>query len=177
MKPRTRGGRGRSRRALLAAGLILIGFVLTTARLFVLPSRDEPTRADAIVVLGGWGDRLGRGIALAKQGYAPVLIVSQPYQGCPDYLTELEVVCFRPDPFTTQGEAEYAANQAQRRGWHHLIVVASTDQLSRARIRFDRCTDVRVDFVSVATPPGKWAIALAYQWGALVKSLTLQRTC
>src|SRR4051812_35013381 len=145
------------------AFFLLLVFGFLTLRLFVVPGRDEPTKADAILVLGGWGDRLGKGTDLAKRGYAPVLLVSLPYQGCPD-LTEVEVVCFRPVPFTTQGEARYAAELAAAHHWRHLIVVTSTDQTTRGRLRLQRCTDLTLTVVSAPLPHDKWPFAIAYQW-------------
>ena len=70
--------RRRPWRRLAAAGLVLVViFAVATGRLFVWPAQGMPARVDAIVVLGGPGDRLGQGLELAHQDRAPVLAISE----------------------------------------------------------------------------------------------------
>ena len=157
--------------------LLLLVLVAATVRLFVLPRTDAPRDVDAVVVLGGQGDRLGEGLRLVRAGFAKQLVVSMPGQGCPTAgsLPGIQVRCFSPDPRTTQGEARYTAALVRSEGWHSVIVVSTTDQVTRARLRLRRCTGVTAGYV--ATPPANWPRAVAYEWGALVKALTLQRSC
>lgn len=66
--------RRRPLRWCLALFGVMIAVVLTlTAVFFVWPSTNAPRRSDAIVVLGGSGPRLQKGLALARAGYAPYL--------------------------------------------------------------------------------------------------------
>jgi hypothetical protein len=69
---------GRRRRRLVAAALavVLAAFCATTARLFMFPARGMPAHADAIVMLGGRGDRYGEAVKLAQQHRAPYLVIS-----------------------------------------------------------------------------------------------------
>ncbi len=177
---------GRSRRArragLLASGVIL-AFLAASAKLFVRPATNLPQPADAIVVLGGRpAGRLVRGIALARSGYAPVLVISQSALGgarsCAVSIRGVSVICFSPDPPTTQGEARFVAALANRRHWRRLIVIPSTTQTTRARIRFGRCYSGSVLMVPVGfSTPWRWAYEIVYEWGALAKALVIQRTC
>ena len=157
--------------------LLLLIVVAATVGLFVLPRTDAPHHVDAVVVLGGQGDRRGEGVRLVRAGFAKQLVVSTPGQGCPaaGSLPGIRVRCFSPDPRTTQGEARYTAALVRSEGWHSIIVVSTTDQVTRARLRFRRCTNVTAGYV--ATPPTNWPRSIAYEWGALVKALALQRSC
>ena len=104
--------RGRRRRIVTAVlACLLVAVCVLTARLFIWPDLPAlPARADAVVVLGGLGDRRGLAIDLASQGRAPIVALSLDsgqmqtswcaegrYRGHP-------VICFHPEPFTTRGE-------------------------------------------------------------------------
>jgi hypothetical protein len=98
-------------------------------------------RAAAIIVLGGNGaGPEDRGIRLAKEGYATTLVFSLvPSQTCAhSAITKITVLCFRADPQTTQGEARSIAALAHRHHWNRILVVMSTTQASRARLRIGR---------------------------------------
>ena len=47
-------------------------------------------------------------------------------------------ICFTPDPYSTQGEARWIAQEAKKRGWDSVVVVTST--LPRATRADDRRT-------------------------------------
>ncbi|WP_045879331.1 YdcF family protein [Pseudofrankia sp. DC12] len=175
--------RGLRRRRLLrgAAGLLIVGFLLTTAKLYVFPKRDAPVPVDAIVMFAGSTGRLELAVTLARDGYAPVLAVSQPTPAdpCPpDTIAGVEVICFHPKPLTTQGEARWTGATARARGWRSILVITSTPQDTRARLRLSRCYDGHVRVMSVDAPNRPtWAYMVAYEWAATVKALTLQRSC
>lgn len=169
------------RRWLIVVTIVVAVFTAVTVVLFTIPHNKTPRRADAIVVLGGPGNRMDRAAELAREGVAPLLVVSDGIPDCPPKRVRpaptVPIVCFRPDPFTTQGEARAVAAMARRHGWHHLVVVTSTDQRTRAMLRFGRCTDVTIDYVTTPLAAGSWPYYIAYQWAALAKALTLQRSC
>ena len=160
---------------------VIVLFLAATARLFVWPPTDGPRRVDAIVSLGGDpGQRRAHlAIALARAGDAPVAVVSLGgYQvPCPAAPRHVEVICFRPDPVDTRGEAEYAARLAARRHWRSLIVVPERSQSTRARLLFERCTPARLVVVPVADHGSRLPGDVAYEWGALLKALLWKRTC
>jgi uncharacterized SAM-binding protein YcdF (DUF218 family) len=107
-----------------------------------------PNRADAIVVLtGARGSRLARGLALARHGVAPVLLVSDGWglawveanRLCAGRPAPVPVLCFRPDPYSTRGEARTVARLAASRRWKSVVVVTSRYHIERAGVLFDRC--------------------------------------
>jgi uncharacterized SAM-binding protein YcdF (DUF218 family) len=173
------GRRHRLRRGLIAIALIFAVFLTLTAVLFVFPSTNAPRRSNAIVVLGGSGPRLQKGLALARAGYAPNLVLSgYTRHTCPAGPRDVKIICFNPHPDTTQGEARRVTNLARSHDWHQIIVVPGTPQTTRARIRFMRCYRGTLLF-DPASPGnlGEWVHNVAYEWGALIKALTLQRGC
>lgn len=157
-------------------------FVLSTARLFVWPPTDRPTRVDAVVALGGDpGQRRGReAIALVESGFAPVAVISlggRPAVPCPHHSRQVRVICFRANPLDTRGEAEHVAALARRRHWRQLIVVSERSQSTRARLLFERCTAAHVHMVPVNDPGWHLLYDVVYEWGALAKALVFERSC
>jgi hypothetical protein len=86
-------------------------------------------------------------------------------------------MCFNPAPVTTQGEAEYVGRLARRYHWHSVAVVTITPQDSRARLRIERCFMGPVYVVTSPIGLTSWPYEIAYEWGALVKALIVQRGC
>ncbi len=165
----------------MVALVAVLLFGVATVRLFILPATNAPAKVDAIVMLDGnmTHERRDRAIELARVGYAPVLVVSTPHgKKCPvNAVPTVRVICFDPEPVTTQGEARGTAELASRYGWKTILVVASRQQDTRARIRFERCYNDRV-LVDVVTPRLRdWPYLIAYEWGALGKAMILQRGC
>ena len=166
------------------AALLAMSFALLSIRLFVVPPVPGPAPVDAIVVLGGSGDRVREGLRLAQAGYAREVVFSTPsgeYSGrplgvCVHGVLGLQVSCVDPVPVTTQGEARIIGRLAAERGWRSVIVVSSDSQALRARIVTQRCFDGEVRMAHV--PSGNPAFYdVAYEWGALVKAFTLKRGC
>jgi uncharacterized SAM-binding protein YcdF (DUF218 family) len=184
--PRTAGPgrpRGRWRFLSAAAALLLAAFGAATARLFVWPERGMPPRVDAIVMLDGPGDRLHTALNLARAHRAPVVVISRgsPYwahgSGCAPTISGVRVICFAPDPATTQGEAEFAGRLSRRYHWHSIVLVTTTPQDTRARLRVSRCFPGSISVMTAPLPAYEWPYALAYEWGATIKALLLQRSC
>lgn len=177
--------RTRRRRWYLAAVLsfVLAGLGLATARLFVWPQQGMPPRVDAIVMLNGPGDRLDTALRLAWAHRAPMIAISRgsPYWGqgsvCAPRIPGVKVICFDPRPATTRGEAEFAGLLAKRYRWHSVVLVATTPQDTRARLRLGRCFTGRIYMVDAPLAPGEWPGAIAYEWGATIKALLFQRSC
>jgi uncharacterized SAM-binding protein YcdF (DUF218 family) len=175
----------RSRRLRILAtisAVLVVALIVASSRLFVWPASDQPSRADAILVLGGDGPRLDRGLALAKQRYAPVLLVSQRDReyvpsGCAPRISGVELICFQPNPISTQGEARYVARLAAKRHWRRIIAVTSTPQDTRARLRLKRCYRGQVLVVTVHPSFFGWARDILYEWGGLMKALVWQTSC
>ncbi len=172
-----------ARGRVLAVVILLIAvFSAATARLFLWPPTDPPTRVDAVVALGGdpGQRRAHEAIALVRAGFAPVAVISlggTPAVACPSHPRRVRVICFRADPLDTRGEAQYVAALARRRHWDDLIVVSERSQSTRARLLFKRCTTAHLRMVPVSDPVSHLPYDVLYEWGALLKALVLQRSC
>jgi uncharacterized SAM-binding protein YcdF (DUF218 family) len=176
--------RNRRRRPLVVtlvvlAAIVGIALVVINLRLFVFPASSTPAHADAVVVLaGGNGERLDRGLELVRRGVAPNLVVSTGPDELCNSQHEFAVYCFLPRPDDTRGEAEAVGRIAAREGWRHLVLVTSDYHATRAHLLLDRCFPGTVD---VATAPSDksplpllWAIA--HEWGGLIES-AVHRSC
>ena len=157
-------------------------FVVATARLFVWPPSDRPSRVDAVVALGGdpGQRRAKQAVALARAGYAPVAVISLGGvvpAPCPGPVPGVRVICFRAHPLDTRGEARAVAALARAHHWRRLIVVSERSQTTRARLIFERCTPARLVMVPVADPLSHLPYDVLYEWGALLKALVLYRSC
>ena len=95
------------------------------------------------MLAGSSGDRLPEGIELVRRRIAPVLYVSdgvhETARGFCGRTRPYRVVCLRPKPYSTRGEAETVARVAAKRGWRRVVVVTSEYHVRRARMLFDRC--------------------------------------
>jgi uncharacterized SAM-binding protein YcdF (DUF218 family) len=177
------GRHSRWRRIVAWLTILLIAFSAASARLLIWPAQGMPAHVDAIVVLGGQGNRLAKGLELASQGRASFLVVSEglpfPVPGtvCASRARAFKVICFRPEPDTTQGEAEFVGRLAKQYRWWSVALVTTPDQDTRARIRFERCFPGKVYVVTTPLPASSWPYEIAYQWGALFKAEVLQRAC
>ena len=168
---------------IVAVALVeLLVISIATVRLFVRPDTGMPARVDAIVVLGGDGYRVDLGLDLARAGRTRYLVLSRGLPWiqpglCGLHYYDATVLCFQPDPATTQGEAEYAAQLARQRGWRTLALITTPDQAWRARLRFERCFAGPVYAVTTPLPGSEWPYAIAYQWAATVKAEVFNQGC
>lgn len=161
--------------------VLVLAVAAIDVRLFVVPRSDKPAKSDAFVVLGGdtFTIRLKAGLGLAREYPDWTLVVSTPGRTpCPRALVpRSRLICFDPDPSTTQGEAREAARLALAHGWTSMTVVTTADQVWRARLRFSRCWDG--DLRVVQAPTSVWIRIreVPYEMGATVKAEVFQRTC
>ena len=179
-RPRT-GRRRRWRRWLLALAVLIVAFLGTTARLFVWPDQGLPPRVDALVSLDTPGGTLGTALRLAEQHRAPNLVISlgtpMSGYGCPRPIAGVRLICFNPDPGTTQGEAQYVGRLARKYHWRSVAIVTITPQETRARLRAERCFNGPVYTLGTSIGLTSWPYQVGYEWGALFKALLLQRSC
>ncbi len=162
-------------------GVVVAVLVVALWPVYVRPEVDEPARADAILVLGGAHDgREELGLRLARDGYAPVVVFSDPYEHSPlmnrichgGYSFRVE--CFDPRPRTTLGEGRELAARARAGGWHRVIVVTWTPHISRARYILGKCWDGDI-LLADARPHislPRWAYNFAYQSAGYLKAFT-----
>jgi hypothetical protein len=166
----------------IALAVVLVAVGALTGRLFVWPAQGMPARVDAIIMLDAPGaTALPVALRLARQHRAGYLVISQgtpaSHFACPRPVPGVKLICFHPSPATTQGEAEFAGRQARLHHWRSVAVVAITPQVSRARLRLERCFGGHVYVMTAPIPLGSWPYEIAYEWGALAKALVVQRNC
>jgi uncharacterized SAM-binding protein YcdF (DUF218 family) len=166
--------------------LALTAWLAATAVLFLWPNEDSPDRADAVIVLSGSrAYRLPRALELMRAGVARTLVISngrdprwrQAHRLCTNGDSRFRVICFVPDPDSTQGEAEGVGRIAAERDWRSLVVVTSRFHITRARMLFERCFDGDVDAVGADSPSLYLPLNLLGEWGKLSYQLTVQREC
>lgn len=140
-----------------------------------------PTRVDAIVVPGGPGNRIALAMKLAEEDRANYLVLSEglyiPPNLCGTHVGSARVLCFQPNPETTQGEAEATARVAKEYGFQSIVLVTTPDQTWRAELRFRRCYGGRVYGVTTSLRLHLWPMQVAYQWAATVKAEVVNRGC
>jgi uncharacterized SAM-binding protein YcdF (DUF218 family) len=158
------------RRPFLALALAaLLALVVTSVFLFILYDDDPVAKADAIVVLAGSKHRLPVALRLFQRGVAPVLVISDGLDPRSRRTIRLcrerpDVLCPKPDPYSTRGEARLVARLARERGWRSLVVVTSRFHLFRARLLFERCYDGDLAFVGAPSPWWQRPFAIGSEW-------------
>ncbi|MET7773034.1 YdcF family protein [Nocardia sp. NPDC005366] len=164
---------GRKYAVTIIGGLVTVAVAVAALwPVYVRPRTDRPAPADAILVLGGAHDgREQLGLRLAREGYAPRVLFSDPYE----YSTRMnrichggysfEVICFDPSPRTTRGEGRELARRARAQNWQRVIVVTFTPHISRARYVLGKCWSGELLFVDPAPrlSISRWAYDYAYQ--------------
>ena len=165
--------------AVMASSLVLRSISWHQVLGAALPHTRIPwapvTRATMIGVMGSavFPGRLGEP--------SRVLVVSRGSHGyggpCPSPPSGVRVICFDPNPADTRGEAEYMARLAQRNGWNSIVVVATPEQATRARLLVSRCYPGAVYVIAAPVPRSQLPYQVIYGWGALIKAVTVQRAC
>ncbi|WP_284983049.1 ElyC/SanA/YdcF family protein [Arthrobacter sp. efr-133-TYG-118] len=153
--------------------------------LYVAPSADQPKRSDVLFVLGPPDNRISYAEKLMQQGYAPTLAVSSPIDQYGRFEASIcgaqrvyRVICFKTDPFTTQGEARALKNLSDQYGWKSADVLTAQFHVTRARVIVGRCysgdlhmvaDQMDLPLISVTDLTYSWAYQYLYQTAAFVK--------
>jgi uncharacterized SAM-binding protein YcdF (DUF218 family) len=184
------------RRALLVVVSVLLGLALLIGisgfTVFTNARVDPLQSADAVVVLGGEHDgREDYGVSLARDGWAPAVVISNPYPAddavmrrvCAQSGGGIEVICLKPFPLTTRGEADMVRRLAAQRSWDRVIVVSWRYHLPRARLVFRQCFSEDPQAVVMRAVPrpyefsiARWEFIYVYQYAGLLKA-ALQGDC
>ena len=175
---------------LVIASVVVVVMAGTIAlRLWVVPRVDAAGTADVVVVLGGGGPRERYGLDLVADGVADDLVFFSPFfdeldlygvRSCntrpPELDDDVGLECFVPRPRTTRGEMRRVAELARDRGWDEIVVVASTDQITRARMLLARCWDDGEARFLGPDHDDPWYVRVGYEAGAMAKALVI-RSC
>jgi len=173
--------RSARRRWLIAVALVIVVVAVIEVRLYVVPASDGAGPADAVVVLGGqeYEARLQTADAMLAKYPGSVVVVSIPGGiTCPPQPPGASaILCFSPNPSSTQGEARTASKLAVKYGWKTMEVVTSADQVWRARLRFSRCWAGGLTVVRSNSSIYSRMRAVPYETAATIKAETVQRWC
>ena len=136
----------------------------------VLVNAQAPEKADVVLVLAGdsVGRRLGEGVQLVKDGYAPKLLISGPFKvyGVQDsvlaarYAVQLglrsdQAIPILRDYLSTSDEARSIVPLLRQMGVHKYLLVTSPSHTGRAARVFRRVgPDIQVR--TVVAPDPKW---------------------
>jgi hypothetical protein len=169
--------------------VLVLFLVWVVGGYFVLvrPQVSHPTHAAAIVMLGppDENNRVETALKLIKDHVATMLVISVPaghQRAAKDLCTEPQsgftVMCFRPNPATTRGEAEEIRRLAAQHGWKSIVVVTSTFHISRARMIVKRCYSGKLYMVPArkGISFGRWMYQYFYQSGGYIKAF-LHTSC
>ena len=167
----------------MAIVIVLLALGVASVPLFILYDGEPLPKADAVVVLAGSDDRLPVGRELVEAGVAPALVVSDgldPRWTAANRLCrferQLRVLCPRPEPYSTRGEARMVAALAREHGWDEIVVVSSRFHLFRVRVLFERCFDGELGTVAARNPGWRLPLAIALEWLKLANA-AVARSC
>ena len=172
------------RRPLLLIALTLVAaLAVASAPLFILYDDDRVAKADVVIVLAGEKRRLPVALELVERGVAPLLVISDGLDPRWTQANRLcrfgdpeKIVCVRPEPYSTRGEARLVARLGRERGWDSIVVVTSRFHLFRARTLFERCFDGELALVGAPNPGLRLPLAIVFEWTKLAVA-TVRRDC
>jgi hypothetical protein len=179
MKSRRKLGRLRMISLCSVAALLLT--ILASLPIYVFPGVDDPKDVDAVFVIGPpTFDRIRLARELIDAGHTDTLVVSvaDPYSDG-SYVQKIcdrdqadRVICLRPDPYTTQGEARALRDLAEANGWGSATVITATPHVTRSRLIFERCFTGELSLVASGGPRDLlgWVDQYVYQSGAFIKA-------
>lgn len=158
----------------LCSGALLLVWVIAGFFLFVNPVVDPAKESDAVIVLAPAAatGRLDYALDLMSEGYSATLVVSAPddESGICGAHRPYRIVCFSPEPVTTQGEARAIRDLSEKNGWRRITVVTDDSHVTRARILIARCYSQELNmsaFRRQLTLSG-WSFRFLYESAALV---------
>lgn len=158
---------------------LVLAWITAGFWLFVMPAADSPQSSDVLFVLGPPDDRIGYAEELMEQGDAGTLAVSSPMDQAGRFTAPIcqaarsyRIICFYPEPFTTQGEARALQSMSQQYDWSKASVLTAQHHITRARVIIDRCYMGDLRMIRYDTPLSlmTWAYLYVYQTAAFIKA-------
>ncbi|WP_084104787.1 ElyC/SanA/YdcF family protein [Demequina sp. NBRC 110056] len=175
--------------AFVVAGAFAAVVAIAGIPLYVLPALDEPSSTDVVYVIGPPTEaRLDVAREFVEDGLTGAVMISLDpdeserweaaaavcdgaWQDDPA-TADAEVICAKPEPFTTRGEARELEREMAAHGWESAAVVTIRPHVSRARMIIERCEVGELSMVDSGESlhPWYWAYHYAYQSAGFVKA-------
>ncbi|MCU1515494.1 MAG: hypothetical protein JWQ75_215 [Pseudarthrobacter sp.] len=177
-----------TRRGLAVVCSAFLLWLFVAFHLFVNVGSAPPHRTDAVIMLGGASDdRLPAARKLQQEWGMPVLVLARTGlmgnvaadEVCDNTaFPSSDLVCFRPEPMNTRGEALAISELIDRNHWDSVTVVTSNYHVTRAGKLISQCTTAEVQMVGARASmnPGEWLWRFVVETGGLIDS-TLQPEC
>jgi uncharacterized SAM-binding protein YcdF (DUF218 family) len=166
--------------------LLVVVWFVGVWYLLLHPKADHPAKADVVMVLSGDSThRLPAALHLMSEHVAPTLIISDGANGNAEARKlcssggppAWHVLCFRPNPYSTRGEAEEFARLAAQHGWKSVAVVSSPTHLTRLRVLFERCFKGKIYAVRSKQTRLSKIESVFWETGKLAYEETILRHC
>jgi uncharacterized SAM-binding protein YcdF (DUF218 family) len=149
------------------------------------PKVDHPAKADVVMVLSGDTKyRLPAALTLMHRHVASTLIISDGENSiplarrlCASPPPLFHTICFRPDPYSTRGEARGFAQLAARNHWRSVAIVSSPTHITRLRILFKRCFHGKIYAIRSRQTRVSKIESVFFETGKLAVETTLVRGC
>jgi uncharacterized SAM-binding protein YcdF (DUF218 family) len=162
--------------AVIATAAVVIHAPLLNALGRFLVKAEPPQKADVVLVLAGdaWGHRILKGAELAREGYAPKVLVSGPDGEYGNHECDLAIpfavkhgypesyfVHVEHDARSTRTEAEAVLRVIRQQGYKSILLVTSDYHTRRSGNIFHRLApDLKITVVAAADqfyrPNGWW---------------------
>ncbi|QHK20147.1 hypothetical protein GU243_10825 [Pseudarthrobacter psychrotolerans] len=169
--------------ALIWGTILFAAWVGVGIFLYMAPAVDLPEESDAVVVLAPIlsTGRLDYAESLMPEGNGTTLVVSVPdgsEEGSSDIChanRSYQIICFTPDPVSTQGEARAIQRLSEEYGWRSITVVTNDFHVTRARTMIERCYPYHLNMAAVRGDRSvtDWAYRFVYESAAFVKDAVL----
>lgn len=157
----------------------VLAIALVGVPLYVVPTQHLPAHADVVFVLGApepweitWAEQL------VRNGHADALMISTPPNvEAPSTCLQPAVLCFRPDPSSTRGEAQILRTQMAKHEWSSAIVLTTTPHITRTRLILGQClsaaanADVSVIGRSTGMSLADWIEQYLHQTAGFAKAI------
>lgn len=158
-------------------GMALWSWLFAGLFLYVEPAVSSPRPAAVLFVLAPQTEaRVKAAEELMAAGFAETLVLSVPTNGSPPpdvckKKRSYPIICFAPDPVTTQGEARALRKLAEDHKWQSVNALTAKFHITRSRIILQRCFEGDLNMVSYEQHLSamSWAYRYIYETAAFAK--------